>query len=67
MINRFESAKYTQEIVLDKNGAVIGAIRIKPSGVMWKPKGAGKFYSVPLKQFTDWITNPDTKAFRAKS
>jgi len=65
--NRFASQEFVEERVLDQKGNVVGTIRIKPSGVLWKPKGAGKFYSVPLSTFIDWITNDTTGASRTKS
>jgi hypothetical protein len=67
MLKSFESQKYVQEIILDENGKVFGVIRIKPSGVLWKPKNAGKFYSVSLEKFIEWISDPATKANRTKS
>lgn len=70
MLKSFESQKYVEEKILDENGNVFGAIRIKPSGVLWKPKGAKgakPFYAVSLEKFTEWIMNPDTKAYRTKS
>jgi hypothetical protein len=65
--NRFESAKFVEERILDQKGNVVGLIRLKPSGVLWKPKSAGKFYAVPLATFTQWITDPATNATRTKS
>jgi len=67
MLKSFESQKYVEERILDENGKVFGVIRIKPSGVLWKPKGVEKFYSVSLSVFTQWITDPATKAARTKS
>lgn len=66
MINSFESQKLVDEKILDGNGKVVGVIRIKPSGVAWKPKGKGKFYTVSLTTFTEWITKEETKAARTK-
>jgi len=65
--NSFASPQFVEETILDEKLNVIGVIRIKPSGVSWKPKGQTKFYSVTLEKFTEWITNPLTKASRAKS
>jgi hypothetical protein len=66
MLNRFESQMYVEEKILDENGKLIGVLRMKPSGVLWKPSGAGKFYSVTIEKFIEWITDPATKAKRAK-
>jgi len=54
------------ERIRDENLKVVGVIRIKPSGVAWRPKGKGKFYTVNLATFTAWIMNPETKAARTK-
>lgn len=62
--NRFERPTYVEQRILDQKSNVVGTIRLKPSGVLWKPKGAGKFYSIPLTKFIGWITDPDTKATR---
>ena len=55
-------APFIEETVIDGDATVIGRIRVKPSSVMWKPKGRGKFYSVSLDKFTKWITDADTGA-----
>ncbi len=55
-------ASFVEETVIDGDAGVIGRIRIKPSSVMWKPKGRGKFHSVSLDKFARWITDPDTEA-----
>jgi hypothetical protein len=34
---------------------IIGVLRVKPSSVLWKPKGSQKFLSVPLDDFRTWI------------
>lgn len=37
--NRFREPKYYQmTIVNDDNGAMVGTLRVKPSGVLWKPR-----------------------------
>lgn len=64
--NSFSSPKYIEETIVNDDG-VVGYIRIKPSGILWKPKGERKYFSVPLERFTDWITAPKTKAGRTSS
>ena len=58
--NKFDTPKYIEEKILDNSGGVVGTIRIKPSTVLWKPKGKQKFLSVTLESFHKWITT--TKA-----
>ncbi len=65
MNNSFRSPAFTEETIVDESGLVVGHIRLKPSGILWKPKGNGKYYSVPIDKFEDWITDPKTKASRA--
>lgn len=49
----FEAPKF-QEFTIHSNGAVYGHIRIKPSGVAWKPKGAhSKWHMLSIDQFAD--------------
>lgn len=49
------------------NGMVVGTLRVKPVGVLWRPKSKGKFYSVSLDEFTDWIMSKKTEARRTSS
>ncbi|PIX52998.1 MAG: hypothetical protein COZ51_01140 [Candidatus Aquicultor secundus] len=62
--NQFASQAYSEETVLDSKGGVIGTIRLKPSGISWKPLGQHKYYSVTLEAFTNWITATSTGATR---
>ena len=36
-------------------GGKIGELRVKPSSILWKPKGKQQFFSVPLDLFSKWI------------
>ena len=65
--NKFAAPAYIEESVVNENGNAVGKIRIKPSGILWKPKGQQKFYAVPLAKFIAWVTDPTTKATRTKS
>ncbi len=65
--NSFASPDFIEEVVLDENGNKVGTIRIKPSGILWKPSGKQSFCSVPLDKFAAWITDPATKAKQVKS
>ena len=66
-LNRFTSPKYLEEVIIDDNGDTVGTIRIKPSGVLWKPSGAHRYHRVSLEAFAAWITNPATGATKTKS
>ncbi len=64
--NSFGSPKFVEQTIKDSQGRVIGKLRLKPSGVLWKPSGQQNFYQVSLNQFAEWITSyPD--ATRCKS
>ena len=65
--NSIKSPQYVENTILDKNGSPVGTFRLKPSSVMWKPKGKRKFYSVNFDVFREWISASSTKASQAKS
>ena len=65
--NRFRAPAYFEQIIEDETGIVVGTIRVKPSSVMWKPRNARKYYSVPVQKFAAWITDPNTKASSTKN
>lgn len=65
-VNSFASPSYIEETIVNDSG-VVGTIRIKPSGVLWKPKGAQKYFAVPVDDFAAWITSPATGASKTKS
>jgi len=66
-INKFKSPVYIEETIMDSDGNTIGTIRIKPSGLLWKPSGSPKYYSVPLADFIDWIMDKNTRTKRTSS
>jgi hypothetical protein len=65
-LNKFKAPEFIEETVVSDSGQVVGTIRVKPSTVLWKPKGAHQFHAVPLKTFADWITDPNTGASKVK-
>ena len=63
----FKSPQFIEETIQKKakNGEKVesvGTIRIKPSSVLWKPKGKQQFYAVPLDRFASWIVSDGAKA-----
>ena len=62
--NRFASPSFIEETIIGQAGNKIGVVRIKPSALLWKPKGERQFYSVNLGYFAEWITSPSTGALR---
>ena len=65
-LNRFKSPDHVEETIVDEVGTIVGTIRVKPSSLLWRPKGQHQFYAVSLDQFTSWITGPTSGAKRAK-
>ena len=65
--NQFRAPDYAEQILEDETGNMLGTLRLKPSGVCWKPKGQQKFYTKSLDDFEQWIMDPATKARRTKS
>lgn len=61
-VSSFASHQYVQEVIQDGNGKKVGTVRIKPSGVLWKPAGKHNFYGVTIAKFSAWITDPETGA-----
>jgi hypothetical protein len=64
--NHFRSPDHIEETIVNDEG-VVGTIRVKPSSILWKPKGAQKYYSMPLDSFAAWISDPGTKARKTSS
>jgi len=65
--NSFRSPDFIEETIVDADNAIVGTIRVKPAGILWKPKSQHKYLSVSLEKFTDWITDPGTRARLVKS
>lgn len=43
------------DLKIGSDEGIIGVLRVKPSSILWKPKGGQKFLSVPLDEFREWI------------
>jgi hypothetical protein len=55
-VNKFaEPDHYDHEFAEEKTGNKVGTLRIKPSSILWKPKGAHQFHSVSLADFGEWM------------
>ena len=64
---QFARPDYYDHDILDAQDKKVGTLRVKPTGVLWKQAGGHKFFSVSLDKFTNWITDPQTKASKTKS
>jgi hypothetical protein len=55
-VNSFkEPESYDHEIYQKNPRERIGELRVKPSSILWKPKGAQKYFSASLKEFAEWM------------
>jgi hypothetical protein len=55
LAKEFKVPKF-QDFEIVENGEVVGAVRVKASGILWSPKGEHSWYGVTLKQFGDYAT-----------
>jgi hypothetical protein len=54
-INQFAPRKFEDFEIVDKRKKRVGFIRVKPSGVLWAPKGSRKWFGVSLRTFRDYM------------
>jgi hypothetical protein len=62
-----EQESYDHEIGNADDGKTVGTLRVKPSSVLWKPKGAkgrNPWYSVTLDDLVEWAKEKDYKVSR---
>jgi hypothetical protein len=53
--NKFRGPDYEEHSFEDQDGNLIGKIRVKPSGILWKKADGKKYYRVTLDKFIEWI------------
>jgi hypothetical protein len=54
MPNEFKRPEFYDHEIVSEAGKV-GDVRIKPSGILWSPKGAHKWFRASLEDFAAWI------------
>jgi hypothetical protein len=59
--NVFEQPKFVDHVIMDETGAKVGEIRVKPSGILWSPKGSHKWHRVDLETFADFMKENGTE------
>jgi hypothetical protein len=42
------------DFTIVEDGQVFGKIRLKPSGILWRPKGKRSWYGVTIEAFADY-------------
>ncbi|KUR72344.1 hypothetical protein AQZ52_03505 [Novosphingobium fuchskuhlense] len=40
--------------IIEEEGGKVGTVRIKPSGILWKPKGKHKWLGVSVEEFAEF-------------
>jgi hypothetical protein len=54
-VNSFKPKKYEDFEIVDGAGKAAGAIRVKPSGILWSPKGKHNWRGVDLASFAAFM------------
>ncbi len=54
-VNQFACRKFEDFEILDGDSHKIGEIRVKPSGILWAPKSAHKWFGVDLRRFANFM------------
>jgi len=49
------SAPVSQDFQILEGGKMYGTLRVKPSTLMWKPKGAHSWHGVAIEDFGEWV------------
>lgn len=66
MKNQFARPELYDHEILDENGKKIGSIRVTPTALKWKKKGAQTYSSVTLDKFVKWIEDSNSGATKTK-
>lgn len=53
-LNDFAPEKFYDHKIVDEEGLTVGRIRVKPSGIHWKPKNSKKWYGLTLEEFAEF-------------
>jgi hypothetical protein len=57
-VNSFQETESYDHIIVEKGTwKKVGEFRIKPSSILWKPRGAQKYFSASLDEFTTWMND----------
>jgi hypothetical protein len=54
-VNEFRPRKYEDFEIVDADGAKVGEVRVKPSGILWKPKHSRKWFGIDLDTFASYM------------
>ncbi len=59
--NNFRPEKFYDFEIVDEKSRVVGKIRIKPSGILWKSKGSRDWLGVDLESFATFMNDKGMK------
>ena len=59
--NKFDWPKFEDHKVLGPKGTLVGEVRLKASGISWRPKGSHSWHRVTLEQFAEYAVKNGRK------
>ncbi len=59
--NNFRPEKFYDFEIINEKSKIVGKIRVKPSGVLWKSKGSRDWQGVTLEKFATFMQENGTK------
>ena len=60
MPNNFRPVKFYDFEIVNEESRVVGKIRIKPSGILWKSRGSHDWLGVDLEKFAIFMKDSGT-------
>jgi hypothetical protein len=60
-VNSFRPRKFEDHEIVDANGKVVGHVRVKPSSVLWSPKGGKDWFGASLTEFANFVEKTGKK------
>lgn len=54
-VNNFRPRKFEDHEIVDDANRIVGHIRVKPSGVLWAPCNAKRWFGVSLTEFAAFM------------
>ena len=52
MVKSIKRAEF-EDFDIEDAGKMVGSVRIKPSGILWRPKGKHSWFGVNIEQFAE--------------
>ena len=64
MRNQFSGSASHDHVIVDGEGKMIGTLRVKPSGILWKPRNSQVYYRISLDEFAELAKKKGEKVKR---